>query len=503
MQRRRLSQCAAVLTASAVAAVLSVGVASAETVLPTTPTPDPTSVLVPQLTPTPTPSPTATATPSPTTTPSPATRPTTTPPGTTTPPASSTTAPATRPWMTTAPAPRPTPRLPWQPPPPGQSNDGPRSFDPDQLLTTTDLAAQIDSANQIWAQITASNTVLSVALKELQGLSTQSNALLESLTEARAAETAATASAAQAKIELEVLQARLDRARAIVREWAFQAYSEGGTGGEMLSMLDAMRAEEAEVGDPLGDLSYLTDQRVRALEEVRALTARQRELTASRDAAQKVATDAAAKIVREKAALDVLVEKQKTKLAALQKTQAQDVAKAGPVAAYLVGIQTPEAKAAYVKLQKVLGAPIAAAGVGKPCSTASGSYPNGMFPAAALCPLWQASGEMLSPRAAAAFNAMSQAYARQTGSPICVTDSYRSLPDQYSTKAKRGRFAARPGTSRHGLGMALDLCGGINNFGSPAHLWMKQNAPLYGWFHPSWASPSGATPEPWHWEYVG
>ena len=345
--------------------------------------------------------------------------------------------------------------------------------------------------------------MVSVALKELQGLSTQSNTLLESLTEARAAETTATASAAQAKVELEVLQARLDRARAIVREWAFQAYSEGGTGGEMLSMLDAMQAEESEVGDPLGDLSYLTDQWVGAVDVVRTLTARQRDLIASRDAAQKVATDAAAKIVREKASLDTLVETQKKKLAELQKTQAEDVAKAGPIAAYLVGIQTPAAKAAYEKLQKVLGSSLSAAGVGKPCSTASSSYPNGMFPASALCPLWQAAGEMLSPRAAAAFNAMSQAYARQTGSPICVTDSYRSLPEQYVTKAKRGRFAARPGTSRHGLGMALDLCGGINNFGSPAHLWMKQNAPLYGWFHPSWASPSGATPEPWHWEYAG
>ncbi len=257
------------------------------------------------------------------------------------------------------------------------------------------------------------------------------------------------------------------------------------------------------MGDPLGDLSYLTDQRVRAVDEVRTLTARQSQLTFNRAAAQKAATDAAAKIVTEKAALDVLVKTQQDKLAILQKTQAADVAKAGPIAAYLVGIQTPEAKAAYEKLQKVLGSSLATTGVGKPCSTASSSYPNGMFPASALCPLWQAPGEMLSPRAAAAFNAMSQAYARQTGSPICVTDSYRSLSQQYITKAKRGRFAARPGTSRHGLGMALDLCGGINNFGSPAHLWMKQNAPLYGWFHPSWAGPFQATPEPWHWEFAG
>ena len=53
------------------------------------------------------------------------------------------------------------------------------------------------------------------------------------------------------------------------------------------------------------------------------------------------------------------------------------------------------------------------------------------------------------------------------------------------------------------MGRAVDLCGGINNFGTPAHLWMKQNAPLYGWFHPDWAEPNGSLPEPWHWEYAG
>lgn len=484
MQRIRLSRIATGLAASAAAVALTFGSASADPVLPTGPALD---GLLATATGKPSPSPTK---PSPTPTKAtPTNSRTTTPPAATTPPSK--------------PTPKSSPTPPWQPPKPGASDDGPTSFDPDEQLTTTDLATQIDAADQIWAQITATNSGLSVALKELQALSTKSNALLESLTEARAAEAAATASASQAKVELGVLQGRLDRARAIVREWAFQAYSEGGSGAEMLSMLDAMRAEEYAVGDPLGDLSYLTDQRVRAVEEVRTLTARQHDLTKSRAAAQKVATESAAKVVKEKSELDALVKTQQAKLTLLQKSQAADVAKAGPIAAYLVGIQTPEAKAAYEKLQKVLGASVATTGVGKPCSTATGSYPNGMFPVSALCPLWQANGEMLSPRAAAAFNAMSQAYAQQTGSPICVTDSYRSLPQQYVTKAKRGRFAARPGTSRHGLGMALDLCGGINNFGSPAHLWMKQNAPLYGWFHPSWAGPSGATPEPWHWEFAG
>ena len=98
---------------------------------------------------------------------------------------------------------------------------------------------------------------------------------------------------------------------------------------------------------------------------------------------------------------------------------------------------------------------------------------------------------------------MSKAYASQSGVPLCVTDSYRSLPEQISITGTRGRFAATPGTSRHGLGRALDLCGGVQDFSSPAHRWMKQNGPLFGWFHPSWAAAGGSLPEPWHFEFAG
>ncbi len=98
---------------------------------------------------------------------------------------------------------------------------------------------------------------------------------------------------------------------------------------------------------------------------------------------------------------------------------------------------------------------------------------------------------------------MSLAYQRDTGHLLCVTDSYRSYANQVVTKASRGGWAAAPGTSNHGVGVALDLCGGVNSFGHPAHLWMQQNAPLYGWFHPSWAAAGGSLPEPWHWEFSG
>jgi LAS superfamily LD-carboxypeptidase LdcB len=101
-----------------------------------------------------------------------------------------------------------------------------------------------------------------------------------------------------------------------------------------------------------------------------------------------------------------------------------------------------------------------------------------------------------------AFNAMSIAYQKQRGSALCVTDGYRSYAEQVVVKLASPKLAASPGKSQHGLGLAVDLCGGVQNFANPAHLWMQRNAPLYGWFHPAWAEPSGVTPEPWHWEFA-
>lgn len=139
----------------------------------------------------------------------------------------------------------------------------------------------------------------------------------------------------------------------------------------------------------------------------------------------------------------------------------------------------------------------------KPCSTDERAYTNGRVPRSALCALYRVKDESLRPRAAAAFNALSMAYEKQTGKPLCITDSYRSYQEQVAVKAERGKWAATPGRSEHGLGKAVDLCGGVDRFGSAAHRWMQANAPRYGWVHPGWAQAGGSLPEPWHWEFVG
>ena len=130
-------------------------------------------------------------------------------------------------------------------------------------------------------------------------------------------------------------------------------------------------------------------------------------------------------------------------------------------------------------------------------------YANGFLPNSALCPLWDAPGHKLTAAAAGAFNRMSQAYAASHGRGLCVTDSYRSYSEQVSVYHRKPGLAATPGTSEHGYGKAVDLCGGVERFGSDAYRWMKANSGRFGWYHPGWAEPSGSKPEAWHWEYGG
>ena len=126
---------------------------------------------------------------------------------------------------------------------------------------------------------------------------------------------------------------------------------------------------------------------------------------------------------------------------------------------------------------------------------------NGNLDPAVLCPVWGARAERLRADAARAFNAMSQAKARSTGSPLCVTDAYRPYREQVIVYAQTPAMTAIPGTSNHGWGQAVDLCGGAERYNGAAYLWLKANAGRFGWHHPAWAEPGQRQEEPWHWEF--
>lgn len=131
-----------------------------------------------------------------------------------------------------------------------------------------------------------------------------------------------------------------------------------------------------------------------------------------------------------------------------------------------------------------------------------GGYPNGLIPPSALCPIGVGS-HSLRCDAAAAYKAMSAAFSGAFGTPICITDSYRTYASQVRLYGEKPALAAVPGTSNHGWGLAVDLCGGIERFGTPQYAWMKANAGRFGFLHPDWAEPGRGREEPWHWEYAG
>lgn len=130
-------------------------------------------------------------------------------------------------------------------------------------------------------------------------------------------------------------------------------------------------------------------------------------------------------------------------------------------------------------------------------------FSNGQIPLDRMCaPTWD-SVERFRCDARESLTALNAAYRATFGVNLPITDSYRSYDEQVLLKQQKPSLAATPGTSIHGWGLAADLGGGINVFGSAQHNWMRANANRFGWYHPAWAQFYGSLPEPWHWEYAG
>ena len=131
---------------------------------------------------------------------------------------------------------------------------------------------------------------------------------------------------------------------------------------------------------------------------------------------------------------------------------------------------------------------------------------NGQFPSTMLAFLgWPEADHLrLVPAAAASLTRLAAKFERDHRRPLYVSDAYRTLASQVSLKISKGVFAATPGTSNHGIGLAVDLASRINVDGSAEHRWMEVNGPAFGWINPAWAvdwNPRNGQHEPWHWEY--
>ncbi len=142
-----------------------------------------------------------------------------------------------------------------------------------------------------------------------------------------------------------------------------------------------------------------------------------------------------------------------------------------------------------------------------PADTGDGS--NGNLPRSAMAALtWctDSAGrqQWLRADAADALTALNAAFRTRFGENIAVDLAYRSYADQVAIRDALGSIAARPGTSNHGWGTAIDVWEWqAYAFGSERYDWLVATAPTYGWVAPDWARADGSNPEYWHFEFVG
>ena len=289
---------------------------------------------------------------------------------------------------------------------------------------------------------------------------------------------------------VEELYAPSAAARRDLSNMAYDAYVNGsGSLRDVAAVVGLAEDDEGTRQAPLVD--YLATARAADGKHYTSLAQAQRQTAAAAIAARREREAATAKAQAAAKTVQETVAQQQQALTALQvvaKSKSAELSKLG-VDAGSLGLGVDQ-----LALRSITTTPL--------CTQAAGDYPNGMFPGTALCPVAGRPGHMMRPAAARALNALAAAYEKDLGSPLCITDTYRSYAAQVDVKARKPVLAAKPGTSNHGLGLATDLCGGIENFGTPQHQWMKAHAPLFGFCHPAWAQAGGSKPEPWHWEFA-
>ena len=378
--------------------------------------------------------------------------------------------------------------------------------------TEQEVGAATAEAGRLAGQVSEQQAALAAAQARLAELAGQSAAALEAL---RAAEMAHQAAEAEHAVQVERLAAAREHvrvSRGSLGRWAAQAYRDGGAMSDLEQVMTVIDSESTDdLGQRLTMVEVVGRVKGQVLEDAGTAERAQDDATARAEQSAQAALDARAQAEAAKAESERLVAEQAQQVAAVDALLAQtrDAATAAQqradtlAGARQVALRREAEAAAARALAARRPGPVAAVPAGACAGGDVSRYANGAIPAAALCPLWGAPGHLQRADAAAAFNRLSEAYAGTFGEPLCVTDSYRSYEAQVQVRAAKPHLAAVPGTSNHGWGTAVDLCGGVQTVGSAQHQWMRVNAPMYGWFLPSWAQPGGSKPEPWHWEFGG
>ena len=374
--------------------------------------------------------------------------------------------------------------------------------------TRQEVAEQRAEAERLRADVTEQESEVELAQARLGELSAAAGAALEDYALALQAQADAEAEHWEQSERLSVARVELNTTRGDLGRWAAETYRDGPVSGYegLLSLLQANSTDDlglrlsmlrvvgrAQGGtvQQAGDAAEAQAAAVTAAEETARAVA---ETTVAAEAAKARSEQLVAEQRDQVAHLEVALQRSRTEAFAAQH-KADQLARARELVAQGRVLSAPATN--------LDGLNVVTGQTGECRGGDVQRYGNGQIPATALCPLWGAPGHLLRADAAFAYNRLAEAYAADHGEPLCITDSYRTYDSQVRLKAAKPRLAARPGPRNHGWGTAVDLCGGIQTFGTPQHRWMQVNAPLYGFFHPRWAQQGGSKPEPWHWEFGG
>lgn len=139
----------------------------------------------------------------------------------------------------------------------------------------------------------------------------------------------------------------------------------------------------------------------------------------------------------------------------------------------------------------------------------SGDYDprNGRLARELLCTIPFLPTHMVQCRAVGDLVAFHNAYQARFGQPLPINPApytaYRSYQNQEYVWLETGPpVAARPGTSPHGYGLAVDFGGRTEiEFGQEPYPWLLANGPRFGWENMPWHWENGSVPEPWHFDY--
>ncbi len=379
-----------------------------------------------------------------------------------------------------------------------------------QLREQQRKAAQLDRLADTQVATTRNAT------DRLAALADQAGKALEAYVTLRDAAFAARAEEAEERERYNAARLLMNQERSNLGRYASSAYRNGGSAGQMAMLASLLDAKSVtDIGRGAADLEWAGNQQSYTVDRVRAAeaeaaraadaaaAAKEKAESAERDG--RIAKERADQLVSQQRALvaQLAEEARSTRTAARQAAdEAAQMAAARRVAAERRAAAARERQSA-VRRGEAVRFNAAAAGSGACAGGDLSSYSNGEVPRAMLCPLWGAEWHVLRADAAATFSALSKAYAANFGRPICITDSYRSYEMQVDVHRRKPNMTATPGTSNHGWGTAVDLCDGVQSFNTPTYRWMQNNAPRFGWFHPSWADPGGSRQEPWHWEFGG